>query len=547
MDFNDLFKLRPVSNYDVVKDKLAYVVWSDKPEAFIMGEGEIKVEGYVEEVNWIDEKRLALTVDPKGGEQRQLWVREKDGRIEKLLVDNYDNYTPFFITDDKFLFLSNRDGVTLHLYLYDNGEITKISSGNMPVFGYCSDKRRAVYTQGIYDNDVIVYNIEKNTEEAKISFPDSEEYPSSEQCITKDGVLFTSNVNNFADIGLWKFNDEIEWLIKSNHDKGEALFFKGTLYYLENEDGKFKLKSLDGRVIFEGGLTEELKATSDRLYFIAMTYNRDMDLYYFDGSNVNRITDSLNGVDTNDFVRPIKIRYKSFDGIEIPALVYSKGNEDKGIVYIHGGPDWQCTESFNTAIQFLVKYGFKVICPNYRGSTGYGRRFNHLNDKDLGGGDLRDVIEAVKVLNVKRVAVTGGSYGGYLTMMAVTKYPDIWCGAAAIVPFVNWFTEKQFEREYLKQYDEIKMGNDENLLRDRSPIFFVDRIRAPLLILAGENDPRCPAEETLQIVEKLKEMGRSVEYKIYKDVGHGITTRREYEVDLTKRVVEFLSSHCGEC
>ncbi len=243
-----------------------------------------------------------------------------------------------------------------------------------------------------------------------------------------------------------------------------------------------------------------------------------------------------------DFIKPKVVSYDS-NGLRIYALLYEKGDEDKGIVYIHGGPDWECVNSFNPEIQFFMERGFKVICPNYRGSIGYGRRFNHLNDKDPGGGELLDVINSVKVLGVKKIAITGASYGGYLTMMAITKFPDLWCSAVAVVPFVNWFTEKKLEREILQQYDEIKVGSDENLLRDRSPIFFVDRIKAPLLLLAGENDPRCPAEETLQVVEELKKLDREVKYKIYKDEGHGFAKIENY-VDSIKEAVEFITSHC---
>ncbi|TRM84494.1 S9 family peptidase, partial [Sulfolobus sp. F3] len=469
-----------------------------------------------------------------------IWLREKDGKLEKILTDKYDNSSPYFIDEYKFLFISNRDGKTLHLYLYDNGEIMKISEGELPVTDYCSDKNKVVYSQGIYDNDLIIFDLKRNVRENIISFPNSEEYPASNNCVGDDGsIIFISNKDDFFNVGMWKEGEK--WLIKSNHDKLEATFFKGKLFYVEDIEGTFMLKS-DDKVIFEGGLIGSLNV-DESLYFLASTYNRSYDLYRYDGVKVMRITDSMNGIKTSEFVKPNKVKYKSFDGLEITALLYSKGNEDKGVVYIHGGPDWECTESFNTDIQFLVKAGFKVVCPNYRGSTGYGRRFNHLNDKDLGGGDLRDVVEAVKVLGVNKVAVVGGSYGGYLTMMAITKYPEIWCSAVAIVPFVNWFTEKQFEREYLKQYDEIKIGNDEALLRDRSPIFFVDKIRSPLLLLAGENDPRCPAEETMQVVNKLKELGRDVEYKIYKDEGHGFA-KKENEVDAVKRIVEFVSSHC---
>ncbi|MEM0321212.1 MAG: alpha/beta fold hydrolase, partial [Thermoprotei archaeon] len=277
------------------------------------------------------------------------------------------------------------------------------------------------------------------------------------------------------------------------------------------------------------------------LYFTRATHDRDNDLYMVDNKfGVHRLTDSMSQVKAQ-FVEPKHIEYTSRD-LKIHALLYDAGGK-RGAVYIHGGPDYQSMNTFNPTIQLLVQRGFTVIAPNYRGSTGYGRRFNHLNDGDLGGGDLIDVVNAKKVLGNKRVTVLGASYGGYLTMMCITKFPDEWCSAAAIVPFVNWFTEKQHEREVLKQYDETKMGSDEGLLKDRSPIFSVNRIRVPLLLLAGENDPRCPAEETLQVVEKLKELNIKAEYKVYGGEGHGFS-KKENWVDSIKRTVDFLDANC---
>src|SRR5206468_3090577 len=181
-------------------------------------------------------------------------------------------------------------------------------------------------------------------------------------------------------------------------------------------------------------------------------------------------------------------------------------------------------------IQYLANQGYFVIAPNYRGSAGYGRDFQEANRFDLGGGDLRDVIAAAEwikktgYIDPKKVAVMGGSYGGYLTMMAVTKAPDLWAAGVPIAPFVNWFTELENEDPLLRQYNIATMGDpvkDKARLQARSPINFVDQIKAPLLILAGANDPRCPKTEAEQVASAIKKHGGVVELKIYENEGHG--------------------------
>ncbi|AEE93846.1 dipeptidyl aminopeptidase/acylaminoacyl-peptidase [Acidianus hospitalis W1] len=547
MDFQDLFKLRPVYAFDVNNGKISYVVRDKIPSAYIHDEGKVPLEDvYAEGVEWITDKKLAIIGDPGGSEKREIYIYDRN-KVFPLLKDQYDNFGTYFINEDKFLFISNRDGKTLHLYLYDKGDIIQVSKGDNPVENYClsPSKKRVVYSQGIYDNDLYVYDLDRGEVISKISYPNSEETVSLYCFKDEDNFLFISNKDNYFDI--YNFNiekEEITEVIKSEHEKYEVVPIADKIIYSEDVYGDFKIKIHKGNELVTEGFNSYLTPDQDYIYYIGSTYNRHFDLYRVDilTGKIERLTNSMDNI-KGDFVKPKVVKYYSEGGIEINALLYEKGGEGKGVVYIHGGPDWECTDSFNPEIQFLVDRGFKVICPNYRGSTGYGRRFNHLNDKDLGGGDLKDIINSAKLLGVKKVAVTGGSYGGYLTMMAVTKYPDMWCSAAAVVPFVNWFTEKKFEREVLQQYDEMKMGNDENLLRDRSPIFFIDNIKSPLLILAGENDPRCPAEETRQVIEKLKERNIEVEYKIYEDEGHGFSKIENY-VDSIRRVVEFIERHC---
>jgi dipeptidyl aminopeptidase/acylaminoacyl peptidase len=169
----------------------------------------------------------------------------------------------------------------------------------------------------------------------------------------------------------------------------------------------------------------------------------------------------------------------------------------------------------------------------------------------MGGGDLEDVIAAAEwmkktgFIDPKKIAVVGGSYGGYLAMMAVTKAPDLWAAGVPIVPFVNWFTELENEDALLRQYDIATMGDpqkDKARLQERSPINFVDRIKAPLLLLAGGNDPRCPHTEAEQVAAAVKKRGGVAELKIYENEGHGFA-KVENQIDAWTRVAEFLKKY----
>ena len=284
----------------------------------------------------------------------------------------------------------------------------------------------------------------------------------------------------------------------------------------------------------------------------------DVWAYDFTAQKAQQITNSLvGGVRGEDMAEPFLVHYPSKDGKwQISAFVYVPYNAEKNgknaaVVYIHGGPTAQTINSFNRSIQYLVNQGFFVIAPNYRGSTGYGKEFEDANRFDMGGGDLEDVISAAEwikktgFIDPKKVAVMGGSYGGYLTMMAVTKAPDLWAAGVPIVPFVNWFTEIENEDPLLREYDMVTMGDpvkDKERLKERSPINFVDQIKAPLLLLAGGNDPRCPKTEAEQVVQAVKKRGGVVELKVYENEGHGFA-KIENQIDAFTRVADFLKKY----
>ncbi len=189
--------------------------------------------------------------------------------------------------------------------------------------------------------------------------------------------------------------------------------------------------------------------------------------------------------------------------------------------------------------------------PTYRGSTGYGKAFTDANAMDAGGGELNDVLDAAEwmkqsdYIDPTKLVVMGRSYGGYLSMMAVTQAPEMWAAGIPIVPFVNWFTEVENEDPLLRESDLATMGDpvkNKALWEDRSPINFVDRIKAPLLLIAGGNDPRCPNSEAKQVYEAIKKRGGAVELKIYENEGHEFS-RVDNLIDQGKRVAAFLRQY----
>ena len=308
-----------------------------------------------------------------------------------------------------------------------------------------------------------------------------------------------------------------------------------------------------------GGHSAFTKDGSRLLYYHnGPTAPGDLWVYTLASGESHQVTHSLvAGVRSEDMVEPYLVHYPSRDGKwTISAFLYvpfnmARNGKNAAIVYIHGGPTAQTVNSFNRFIQYAANQGYMVLAPNYRGSTGYGKEFQQANLFDMGGGDLQDVLAGVDwikqtgQLDPKKIAVMGGSYGGYLSMMAVTKAPEVWAAGVPIVPFVNWFTEIENEDPVLQQSDLATMGDvvkNKALYEDRSPINFIDQIRAPLLLLAGGHDPRCPKSETQQVVDAIQKRGGTVDSKVYENEGHGFA-RVENQIDAYKRVADFLLAH----
>ena len=401
-----------------------------------------------------------------------------------------------------------------------------------------------------------------------------------------DYLLITSNAENgYDNIGLlgvgmkgerngYYVPDKIKWLTRDKWEirggefspDGKHITFSANVdgnedIYLHDlaTDKSNALPIPKGVNETAGGHSAFSKDGSRLLYYHnGPTAPGDLWVYTMATGKSHQVTHSLvAGVRSEDMIEPYLVHYPSRDGKwTISAFLYvpynmARNGQNAAIVYIHGGPASQSMNSFNRFVQYAANQGYMVLAPNYRGSTGYGKDFQKANLFDMGGGDLQDVLAGVDWikqtghLDPKKIAVMGGSYGGYLSMMSVTKAPDLWAAGVPIVPFVNWFTEIENEDPILQQIDLATMGDpakNKALYEDRSPINFIDQIKTPLLLLAGGHDPRCPKSETQQVVDAIKKRGGTVDYKIYENEGHGFA-RVENQIDAYKRVADFLLAH----
>jgi dipeptidyl aminopeptidase/acylaminoacyl peptidase len=253
------------------------------------------------------------------------------------------------------------------------------------------------------------------------------------------------------------------------------------------------------------------------------------------------------------------VHYKTFDGKIITAVLrmpfnLKRDGSNPAIIFPHGGPTGQTSDTWSRWSNALVTRGYIVLMPNPRGSTGYGMDFQRANYKDLGGGDLKDEMYGLDwLLNTgfvdpRKVGVFGGSYGGFMTLMLVAKESDKFAAAVDLFGPLDWYTMMKNSDPLLNQYLRNLLGDpeqDSNVYKDDSPIKYVQNIRAPLLVLQGDNDPRVPKEETEQLVDILKKRGNVIDVVYYPDEGHGFD-KLEHQIDAAHRIVAWFEKYLSK-
>ncbi|MEM9555043.1 MAG: S9 family peptidase [Acidobacteriota bacterium] len=305
-----------------------------------------------------------------------------------------------------------------------------------------------------------------------------------------------------------------------------------------------------------------LSKDETRMLFWASSPRTPRDLYVFDfGDDApRRLTRSLSErIDAEHLVEPEVVRFESFDGLEIPGILYmphlaqAEGAQLPAVVMVHGGPGGQSRLGWNALNQYLANHGYVVYAINNRGSSGYGKTFFHLDDRNHGKGDLSDCVESktmlvdTGVVHPDKIAIAGGSYGGYMVLAALTFRPEEFTAGVNIFGVSNWLRTTQSippwweaARKSLEQ--ELGDFDDVEYLRSISPLFHADNIVRPLLVLQGANDPRVLQAESDDIVEAARANGVPVEYIVFEDEGHGFL-KKENREEGYEAILRFLDQY----
>jgi dipeptidyl aminopeptidase/acylaminoacyl peptidase len=364
---------------------------------------------------------------------------------------------------------------------------------------------------------------------------------------------------------------EREWVEAPDRDVDEVAASPDgrLLAWLENDRGWARVRVRDletgcdlpeprlpeGTVSFLGsGLS--FSPDGSRLAVVWFQPERPPDVYVVDTAtgDARAVTESRGAALASLRLRgPELMSYESFDGRQIPAWLYRPDGDGPSpfVLAIHGGPESQEKPVYRPEFQYLLSRGIGVLATNIRGSTGYGKTYQTLIHHDWGGGDLEDWRRAADWLRVQafvdgeRLGVYGGSYGGFATLTCVTRLPEYWRAAVDIFGPSNLVTLVRAVPPQWARFMAEWVGDpdtEEDFLRERSPITYVDQARAALLVLQGAKDPRVVQAESDQMVDRLRELGREIEYVVFEDEGHGFT-RYTNEVRAYRLTCEWLERH----
>lgn len=298
---------------------------------------------------------------------------------------------------------------------------------------------------------------------------------------------------------------------------------------------------------------------SSGLAFSQTSATRAPDIYYWDFARDKvraRTRSSHAGIPGPSFVAPELVRYPSFDGRDIPAWFYrpeATSDDMPVVVMVHGGPESQYRPYFNFLAEYFVHYGYAVLAPNVRGSTGYGKEYSHLDDVEKRMDSVEDLAYAARWLKTQpgidgdRLAVYGGSYGGFMVLATLTAHPDLWAAGVNIVGISNLATFLENTSDYRRAHRAAEYGSlarDRDFLERIAPVNHLNKVRAPLMVIHGANDPRVPLSEAEQLVQALRAREVPVEFLVFDDEGHGLVKLKNKLVAFP-RVVEFLAEHMG--
>jgi dipeptidyl aminopeptidase/acylaminoacyl peptidase len=515
--------------------------------------------------------RLLFGMDAGGNERTQLFLLEGGEATDLTRAPGAIHYSGGFSPDGRRVAYTatRRNGTDFDVFVQEPGgepEMVWEVPGYHTVSDWAPDGSFLLVARHHSNLDNDLYRLNLATGEAALLTPHEGDARFYGARVTPDGgsvYLATDRDGDFMRLARLDLATlGLEYLTPDDRDLEAVELSRDGRYLLatRNVEGysDLMLFSGEGRRMPDPEVPEgivggfEFSPDSRRLAFTLVGPTRNADVWVMDlpDGEPRRITrSSTAGIPRSSFRRPRLVRYPTFDGWEIPALFYEPDAENAPVVVnVHGGPESQSRPAFAPVTQYLLHRGYAVLSPNVRGSTGYGKAYTHLDDVELRMDSVKDLAHAAEWLKEnghERVAVMGGSYGGFMVLAALTEYPELWSAGVDIVGIANLVTFLENTGSYRRALREAEYGSlrsDRALLEAMSPIHKAHRVRAPLMVIHGKNDPRVPVGEAEQIVERVRKNGGTVEYLLYEDEGHGLL-KLGNRLDAYPKIAAFLDEH----
>lgn len=529
-----------------------------------------------------EDERILFRMDDNGDEVYKIFV--KDGDSIKRLTPAEKARALFYgwtKDGDAFYYGSNeRDSRYTDIYRMDidtfTPELIYENSEAYDFGGVSPNGRFIALSKSVNTNDSNLFLYD--TEDDSYTQINTEQSGNSAQDFSEDNryLFYTTDVDGEFS-SLMKFdieNNSAEKVLERDWDiMGMGFSEKGTyrVVYI-NEDAANSVEVINtstGEEVefpeFENAFITGLSISNDEKMAILNVggSHTPTNLYSYNmetGETV-KLTDVLNkDIEQEDLVTAEVIRYDSFDGVEIPAIYYkphNAGEDNKvpALVWVHGGPGGQSRQNFSALIQYLVNHGYAVLAVNNRGSSGYGKTFFQMDDRNHGEKDLQDCVEGKNWLaeqpeiDADKIGIIGGSYGGFMTMAALTFTPEEFDVGVNIFGVTNWMRTLQSIPPWWESFKDalyLEMGDpntqDSIRLKQISPLFHTDNVTKPLLVLQGAKDPRVLQVESDEIVENVRKNGVPVEYVLFEDEGHGFV-KKENQIEAYEKTLEFLNKY----
>jgi len=534
-----------------------------------------------------DAKQLAFIRDRGGDERFDIWLVDRDGERERNLT-NEPGVTHRDIAwspdGTKLAYIANSGarGFAVHVIDVTTGAKRALTDGARDDFQpqWSPDGTLLLFwsrRDDVRTNADLYVVAATGGDATRLETRGGKDGESIDPRWSPDGtrISFTTDTRGRHEVSVAAYAEReirrIERMTDSIHDEYGAVWRPDGrgLAYLHNEDAAVSLRRVftvshaDHAVSDIPGmhLAPDIGPDSDTTVFTFSSPSRPWDVYVTRERAIEAraITRSLPAtIDPATLVEPSHVRYPGAGGEDVPALLFLPYAEalrgekiPPAIINIHGGPTSQHHREWNVATQIFVNAGFVVLEPNPRGSLGYGKKWREANRHDWGGQDLEDVARGAawlgdqKLADPARIGAYGQSYGGYLTLMSLALRPDRFAAGVSVVGIVSWKTMVETTRGDLREYLMREMGDpvkDADLYRERSPLTHASKIRAPLLVLQGENDPRVPRTEAEQMVKVLRDGGKPHEYHVYPGEGHGFGVT-ENRIDALRRALDWFDRH----